>query len=81
MVAASRAPAVSQAASSEIEPECPLTRDQLGRHTWAFLHTMAAYYPERPNAQQQRHMGELLERVGEFFPCESCSADFRYKYY
>ena len=66
--------------SHDISSECPLSRDQLGRRAWAVLHTMAAYYPERPTAGQQRHMTQMLDHFSEFFPCQICSVDFRAKY-
>jgi len=32
----------------------PVTKEELGRATWTFLHTLAAQFPEHPTRQQQR---------------------------
>lgn len=41
-------PAVALEAAAERLP-CPPQTAELGRSTWTFLHTMAAYYPEEPS--------------------------------
>jgi FAD-linked sulfhydryl oxidase len=37
-----------------------VTREEVGRATWTFLHTLAAQYPERPTRQQQRDARNLV---------------------
>ncbi len=56
---------------------CPLYRDELGRSTWGLLHTMAAYYPEKPNEKEENQMENFIEGLATFFPCEECSSDFQ----
>ena len=56
---------------------CPLYRDELGRSTWGLLHTMAAYYPEKPNENQEKLMQNFIDGLAEFFPCEDCASDFQ----
>ncbi|KAF8500518.1 FAD-dependent thiol oxidase [Gautieria morchelliformis] len=53
---------------------CPPDVEQLGRATWTFLHTTAAYYPERPNPLQQRHMHSLLSSLPTLYPCSHCAS-------
>jgi FAD-linked sulfhydryl oxidase len=57
--------------------KCPLFRDQLGRASWSVLHTIAAYYPEKPTEQEQTSMKGFIQSFAQFFPCRECASDFR----
>lgn len=77
ITAAGTAVAVSTAvASSSLRENCPADVEQLGRATWMFLHTTAAYYPEAPTKQQQSHMISLLRALPSLYPCKPCATDF-----
>ncbi|EPZ34491.1 augmenter of liver regeneration [Rozella allomycis CSF55] len=52
---------------------CPPDSKELGAHTWTYLHTMAAYYPEKPTSQQEKDMQILLEKFSKFYPCGYCA--------
>lgn len=59
----------------DVPPEgCPPDVEQLGRATWTFLHTTAAYYPEKPTAAQQSHMLGLLSALPSLYPCSWCAS-------
>lgn len=57
--------------------DCPLDKDELGSKTWAFLHTMAAYYPEQPNEQQKGDMRNFFHLFSKFYPCAPCAEDLQ----
>lgn len=59
--------------------DCPNTRESLGYFTWNFLHTMSVYYPEKPSEDQKSKMKNFIDAFGEFYPCKSCSAHFKYE--
>ncbi|XP_065659116.1 FAD-linked sulfhydryl oxidase ALR isoform X2 [Hydra vulgaris] len=53
--------------------DCPLDSTELGRSTWSFLHTMAAYYPEQPTTKQQNEMKDFINIFSKFYPCSWCA--------
>ena len=65
------------ATASESSKECPLDIEELGRNTWSFLHTMAAYYPETPSLKDQGDMVSFIKLFSKFYPCSHCAGDFR----
>jgi len=52
---------------------CPPDSEALGRATWTFLHTTAAYYPERPSPTHRAHMLQLLHALPTLYPCGHCA--------
>ena len=56
--------------------ESKMTRQELGNHGWALLHTMAAYFPSDPSPEQLDHAYLFLQYFGEMFPCRTCGSHF-----
>ena len=54
--ASSETAAVVQQPVAYMHSGCPLSRKEVGRAAWAYLHTMAAYYPDKPSVTQQDDM-------------------------
>jgi mitochondrial FAD-linked sulfhydryl oxidase len=55
-------------------PNCPPDVEQLGSATWTFLHTTAAYYPDRPTPNQRANMLGLLHALPVLYPCSHCAS-------
>lgn len=63
------------AAAASATAHCPPDGEALGRATWTFLHTTAAYYPEHPGPTQRAHMLQLLHALPALYPCGHCAED------
>ncbi|KAL8060708.1 hypothetical protein ABFX02_02G042500 [Erythranthe guttata] len=55
----------------------PTTKEDLGRATWTFLHTLAAQYPDKPTRQQKRDVKELMAILSRMYPCKECADHFK----
>ncbi|CAH8283255.1 unnamed protein product [Eruca vesicaria subsp. sativa] len=55
----------------------PVTKEDLGRATWTFLHTLAAQYPEKPTRQQKKDVKELMGILSRMYPCRECADHFK----
>lgn len=60
-------------AGDSASKECPADVEQLGRATWTFLHTAAAYYPDNPTPAHRTHMANLLSALPTLYPCGVCA--------
>ncbi|KAL0060425.1 hypothetical protein AAF712_012794 [Marasmius tenuissimus] len=70
--------ASSNSSSNDEKPpaHCPPDVEKLGNATWTFLHTTAAYYPERPTPTQRANMLSLIRALPVLYPCSHCADDF-----
>jgi hypothetical protein len=44
----------------------------IGTHTWFFIHSVAAKYPEHPTAADQKAMVDFIGFLGQLYPCKVC---------
>jgi FAD-linked sulfhydryl oxidase len=56
---------------------CPPDREELGRHSWTLLHTLAAYFPVTPTAGQSEAALGFIRAIGLLYPCRHCAEDFQ----
>ncbi|XP_015587379.1 FAD-linked sulfhydryl oxidase ALR [Cephus cinctus] len=68
---------VTESTETAKRKNCPLDKDELGSSTWAFLHTMAAYYPSNPTNEQRKDMKTFFYLFSKFYPCNTCAEDFQ----
>eukprot|EP01095_Lingulamoeba_sp_RSL-Kostka_P007630 TRINITY_DN244_c0_g1_i1.p1 TRINITY_DN244_c0_g1~~TRINITY_DN244_c0_g1_i1.p1 ORF type:complete len:172 (-),score=54.74 TRINITY_DN244_c0_g1_i1:87-602(-) len=57
--------------------EGPPGLNLLGRSTWTFLHSVAAFYPNNPSDEEKQNVNELIVSVSKNFPCTFCANDFK----
>ncbi|GAX18493.1 hypothetical protein FisN_10Hh309 [Fistulifera solaris] len=67
----------SQASQEKKAVDCPPNSGVLGRASWTLLHTMAAWYPDQPTAEDQQHMESFMSALARFYPCTWCARDFQ----
>ncbi len=49
-----------------------LTKQEIGRHSWALLHSMAASYPIEPTEEDKTKMTNFMYGLAHNFPCKIC---------
>ena len=57
--------------------DCPLDKNELGRKSWSVLHTIAAYYQDRPSVPQQQDMSNFFHIWSRVYPCKECADDMK----
>ncbi|XP_052192114.1 FAD-linked sulfhydryl oxidase ERV1 [Diospyros lotus] len=67
----------SKEISNEGKSAAPVTKEELGRATWTFLHTLAAQYPDKPTRQQKKDVKELMQILSRIYPCKDCADHFK----
>jgi FAD-linked sulfhydryl oxidase len=68
---------VSSSNSKQQHGSKPTSKEDLGRATWTFLHTLAAQFPEHPTRQQQRDARQLIDSLTRIYPCADCASHFQ----
>lgn len=66
----------SHADSSKIVDGSGTSKEELGRATWTFLHTLAAQYPQTPTRRQRKDTAALIDSMSRMYPCAECAGHF-----
>ena len=53
-----------------------MSREDLGRSSWLFLHTIAAHYPDNPSHVQRQDAERLIDILTRIYPCAECAEHF-----
>lgn len=56
---------------------CPADREELGRQSWTLLHTIAAYYPDKPNEVEKKRAKQFVNALSHMYPCKQCAYALR----
>lgn len=65
------------AATTTPKLACPPTKDAIGRSSWNLLHSMTAWYPDKPSLEEQTKMTQFMGALAIFYPCTYCATDFQ----
>lgn len=76
-LAAGAASSSHATAAAATAADSPVSREEVGRATWLFLHTLAAQYPEHPTRQQRRDAQALMDLLTRMYPCGECARHFK----
>jgi FAD-linked sulfhydryl oxidase len=56
--------------------EHAITREQLGRQTWALLHMITGGFPDTFNDILRKKFNTFLVQFGQMYPCKLCANHF-----
>lgn len=54
-----------------------LSKEELGRHTWALLHTIASSFPSIPSEEERKNAENFLVSLASVYPCKICGKHFK----
>lgn len=54
-----------------------LSKEEIGRHTWALLHSVAATFPSIPTSEDKQSLEQFIEGLSKVYPCKICSKHFQ----
>jgi FAD-linked sulfhydryl oxidase len=54
-----------------------LSKEEIGRHTWALMHSVAAIYPSIPTEENKKEVEIFLHSLSKVYPCKICAAHFK----
>jgi len=69
--------AISSSTTTKTKLACPPTKDAIGRSSWTLLHSMTAWYPDKPSLEEQTKMTQFMGALATFYPCTYCATDFQ----
>ena len=49
-----------------------LSKPEIGRHSWALLHSMGNTYPENPTEEEKKLMKNFMYGLARSYPCKIC---------
>ena len=53
-----------------------LTKEELGRHSWALIHSIGASFPLEPNEKEREALKKFVESLSVIYPCKVCRDHF-----
>ncbi|AMD22992.1 HHR223Cp [Eremothecium sinecaudum] len=64
--------------NAPIMPELPDddARQELGRASWKYFHTLLARFPKTPSPEQSEKLHSLITLFAQLYPCGQCSEHF-----
>ena len=54
-----------------------LSKEELGRHTWALLHSYASSFPLIPSEEDKKTAENFLVTLASIYPCKVCGKHFK----
>lgn len=61
---------------SDAKKPLALTKQEIGRHAWAVLHSVAASYPAIPSEEDKTNVENFIKGLAHNFPCKICGKHF-----
>ena len=54
-----------------------LSKEEIGRHTWALLHSIAASFPSVPTEENKKNVENFIHSLSDIYPCKVCASHFK----